>query len=619
MRFPAFTQPAALAGKWLKPLMRQCCLVWGLWWMVAALAQTNAQALTHTLTTAELVSLSGIREVKLPHKLNATDFPAQGGLVRYTLRVDLPQAPAEPLAIYVNKLSKSGRVKLNGLEVNACALGRLEEIRCLNQPLLFLPPLAYWREGINEVEIEVHANRLQPNGMSAVLVGEAEALDTQVYQPAQFWRVDTLNMLAWVSLILGLFSFAIAWLIPGQRLFLWVGLNGITGALAKATLLQTHPWVSVDFFVWLAYASRLVGIPFMLLAILGFFDQQGWMRKLQRPLLIYTLVAMLVMWFTHLNATAVSLVYLPVVALSVGLLLAISLWTWQDPKPRHLLITAVVMVLVVIGIADWLRFNGAAGFDVLLLMPYAHSGLSLVFYGVLLSMVGDALKASQMQEQLLQDKVAERTQALQAVHQQLTAIEVERSAQAERERLLQDLHDGFGSQLSSARLMVAQGGLGTTEIHTLLSECMSDLHLVADTLGSQHKTLALALADLRFRTDRRTAELPLQWHWNVSLETLPALPERSLLQILRIVQEAINNALKHAQATHITMEAHFDRVQQQLRISITDDGVGIPEGVAAGRGLHNMRQRARELGAQLHWLAQPQGTQVLLVWTPATV
>ena len=105
----------------------------------------------------------------------------------------------------------------------------------------------------------------------------------------------------------------------------------------------------------------------------------------------------------------------------------------------------------------------------------------------------------------------------------------------------------------------------------------------------------------------------------MSLETLPALPERSLLQILRIVQEAINNALKHAQATHITMEAHFDRVQQQLRISITDDGVGIPEGVAAGRGLHNMRQRARELGAQLHWLAQPQGTQVLLVWTPATV
>ena len=570
-----------------------------------------------TLHTAVLLSLNGERTVRLPHKLDATDFAPQGGLVRYALQINLPDTPKEPLGIYVNKLSKSGRVKLNGLAVNACALGPLEDLRCLNQPLFFLPPLAYWREGVNEVEIEVHANRLQPNGLSAVMVGDAATLDTQVYQPAQFWRVDTLNMLAWVSLILGVFSFAIAWLIKGQRLFLWVGLNGIMGALAKATLLQTHPWVSVDFFVWLAYASRLVGIPFMLLAILGFFDKQSWMRKLQWPLLLYTLVAMLVMWFTHLNATAVSLVYLPAMVLSVGLLLAMSLWTWQDPKPRHLLITGVVLILVVIGFTDWLRFNGAAGFDTLLLMPYAHSGLSLVFYGVLLSMVGDALKASQMQEQLLQEKVAERTQALQAVHQQLTAIEVERSAQAERERLLQDMHDGFGSQLSSARLMVAQGDLGKTEIHTLLSECMSDLHLVADTLGSQHQTLALALADLRFRTDRRTAELPIQWHWDVTLEHLLAVSERSMLQILRVVQESINNALKHAQAQQIHIAARFDRVQQQLRISITDDGVGMPEGVAAGRGLHNMRQRARELGAQLHWLPQPQGTQVLLVWTPA--
>ena len=605
--------------------------MWGLWLMVAASAQTSTpitaladepapqsqHAPIQTLHAAVLRSLSGERSVRLPHKLDATDFAPQGGLVRYALQINLPDSPKEPLGMYVNKLSKSGRVKLNGMEVNACALGPLEDLRCLNQPLFFLPPMAYWREGVNEIEIEVHANRLQPNGLSAVMVGDAATLDTQVYQPAQFWRVDTLNMLAWVSLILGVFSFAIAWLIQGQRLFLWVGLNGIMGALAKATLLQTHPWVSVDFFVWLAYASRLVGIPFMLLAILGFFDKQSWMRKLQWPLLLYTLVAMLVMWFTHLNATAVSLVYLPVMVLSVGLLLAMSLWTWQDPQPRHLLITGVVLVLVVIGFTDWLRFNGAAGFDTLLLMPYAHSGLSLVFYGVLLSMVGDALKASQMQEQLLQEKVAERTQALQAVHQQLTAMEVERSAQAERERLLQDMHDGFGSQLSSARLMVAQGDLGKTEIHTLLSECMSDLHLVADTLGSQHQTLALALADLRFRTDRRTAELPLQWHWDAALEHLPAVSERGMLQILRVVQESINNALKHAQAQQIQIAARFDRVQQQLRISITDDGVGMPEGVAAGRGLHNMRQRARELGAQLHWLPQPQGTQVLLVWTPA--
>ena len=630
MSIQAFTQssPAmdGLGCQWLVPRWFVWAMVWfGLLCVWTAAAQPTSQtadtafapaepAPTQTLRHATLLGLGGSRHVNLPHKLDASDFDPQGGLVHYTLRLDLPAVPQAKLGIYVSKLSKSGRLLLNGMEVNACALGALQDIRCLNQPHLFVPPLAYWRAGTNHIEFQIHANRLQPNGLSAVLVGDALTLDTAVFQPALFWRVDMLNMLVWVSLILGLFSFAIAWLIQGQRLFLWVGLNGIVAALAKASLLQVHPWISVDFFVWTAYASRLVGIPFMLLAILGFFDQQVWMRRLQWPLLGYTALAAAALWFTHVHATVVSLVYLPLILLSVGLLLAMSRWTWQAPKVRHVVITGVVLALVVIGIADWLRFNGVAGFDVLLLMPYAHSALSLVFYAVLLSMVGESIKASQSQEQVLNEKVAERTQALEAVHRQLTAIQVAQSAQAERERLLQDIHDGFGSQLSSARLMVAQGELDKAGINRLLSECMSDLHLVADTLGSSHKTLALALADLRHRTQRRTAELALTWHWQLELEGMPALSERSMLQLLRVGQEAINNVLKHAQARQVWVEASFDRVQMCLRLRIQDDGVGMAGGVTAGRGLHNMRQRARELGAELTFLALEPGTLVMLVW-----
>jgi len=630
MSIQAVTQPnPAIDGwrcQWLVPRWFVWAMVWfGLLCVCTAAAQPTSKAAdtasapaktapTQTLRHAKLLGLGAPRYVNLPHKLEPSDFEPQGGLVHYVLRLDLPAVPQEKLGIYVNKLSKSGRVLLNGEEVGACALGALQEIRCLNQPQLFVPPLTSWRAGTNHIEFQIHANRLQPNGLSAVVVGDALTLDTAVFQPALFWRVDMLNMLVWMSLLLGIFSFAIAGLIKGRQLYVWVGMSGVLGALAKASLLQVHPWISVDFFVWTAYASRLVGIPFNLLAILGFFGKQALMRKLQWPLLIYAAFAAATLWFTQVNTTAVSLLYLPLILLAVVLILAMGLWTWQDPKPRHLLITVVVLALVVIGIADWLRFNGVAGFDVLLLMPYASSALVLVFYTVVLSMVGQALKASQTQEQVLNQKVAERTQALEAVHRQLTAIQVEQAAQAERERLLQDIHDGFGSQLSSARLMVAQGELDKAGIHRLLSECMSDLHLVADTLGSSHKTLAVALADLRHRTERRTAELALTWHWHLELEGMPALSERSMLQLLRVGQEAINNVLKHAQARHVWVEASFDRVQMCLRLRIQDDGVGMAGVVTAGRGQHNMRQRARELDAELTFLTLKPGTLVMLVW-----
>ena len=65
---------------------------------------------------------------------------------------------------------------------------------------------------------------------------------------------------------------------------------------------------------------------------------------------------------------------------------------------------------------------------------------------------------------------------------------------------------------------------------------------------------------------------------------------------LLIVREAVNNAIKHAQATEIRIQAALGR--QSLALSITDDGRGIPANPspAAGNGLKNMAARAAALG-----------------------
>jgi signal transduction histidine kinase len=70
------------------------------------------------------------------------------------------------------------------------------------------------------------------------------------------------------------------------------------------------------------------------------------------------------------------------------------------------------------------------------------------------------------------------------------------------------------------------------------------------------------------------------------------------LQVLRIIQEAINNALKHAKASEILVSArHVEGRGFDIRIE--DDGIGIDANVVEGRGLENLRRRAREVGANL--------------------
>jgi signal transduction histidine kinase len=90
-------------------------------------------------------------------------------------------------------------------------------------------------------------------------------------------------------------------------------------------------------------------------------------------------------------------------------------------------------------------------------------------------------------------------------------------------------------------------------------------------------------------------------HWNLQVDYAPEVSPNAVLQILRLVQEALNNALKHAKATNIHLDFNYDEVDGQLTISVADDGVGIgSDGQPVyGRGQKNMLARARALGGKL--------------------
>lgn len=84
------------------------------------------------------------------------------------------------------------------------------------------------------------------------------------------------------------------------------------------------------------------------------------------------------------------------------------------------------------------------------------------------------------------------------------------------------------------------------------------------------------------------------------------------MNIYRVIQEAVNNAIKYAEASSITVDV--SEVQKQFRIEIKDDGEGFNiNGIEFGNGLNNMKKRAKDINAKFQVnTSEGEGTQIVL-------
>jgi len=189
----------------------------------------------------------------------------------------------------------------------------------------------------------------------------------------------------------------------------------------------------------------------------------------------------------------------------------------------------------------------------------------------------------------------------------------------ERQRLMQDMHDGLGSSLISAIRSVERGSLVGTEVSQVLKDCLDDLKLTIDSMEPIEADLLLLLATLRFRLEPRLEGTGVTLLWEV--QELPALAwidPSSGLHILRIVQESIANILRHTQATQIRVATAM--AGDGVLVSIEDNGQGFDVDASlarksTGRGLHNQQRRAQALGGRVAWLSATAGTRFTL-WLP---
>jgi len=182
----------------------------------------------------------------------------------------------------------------------------------------------------------------------------------------------------------------------------------------------------------------------------------------------------------------------------------------------------------------------------------------------------------------------------------------------ERKRIARDLHDGIGSMLSSQKMrlmkMHADSEAGDkaeiSNIITILSNSITELRQVAynlmpevlSRLGLKH-----ALSDLCFM--HRSDSVDIIFHAN---EIREDIPESIQITIYRIVQELINNALKHAEATEIIVDCSQN--ENLFFITVEDNGKGFITGNAkqlSGLGLKNLQNRLELLNGNIDINSSP--------------
>lgn len=188
----------------------------------------------------------------------------------------------------------------------------------------------------------------------------------------------------------------------------------------------------------------------------------------------------------------------------------------------------------------------------------------------------------------------------------------------ERARIARDLHDGLGQMLNAIKMnirLLHNDTAAAANLPGLLDEAIQESVRISENL------LPSKLRDFDLATCLRSfcAQLHDTTRTRISFDDLGSHTHMDLTQkvnFYRIAQEAVNNAVKHAQACSISVQ--LAEANGYVRLSVEDDGRGMRPGLKRKSGLSNMRERAEIMGGKLTVESDPKRGTMVIVEVPAS-
>ncbi|RZL00080.1 MAG: PAS domain-containing sensor histidine kinase [Rubrivivax sp.] len=227
----------------------------------------------------------------------------------------------------------------------------------------------------------------------------------------------------------------------------------------------------------------------------------------------------------------------------------------------------------------------------------------------------------------LEQRVAERTQALSQALSQLRELQahIDGVREAERKRIAREIHDELGSLLVGLKMDVSWLEKRVADQPALHCKCRDMRGLIdgaVDKVGRIITDLRPSILDhqglwptLEWQAQDFMDSSELRCHWTMDIAAGLAEPEGPMATaVFRIFQEMLSNVARHAQATEV--EIRLCARPSDLTLRVKDNGRGAPPSVfnsPHAYGVMGMRERAGHFGGWLHIDSQMgQGTQIIL-------
>jgi signal transduction histidine kinase len=251
-----------------------------------------------------------------------------------------------------------------------------------------------------------------------------------------------------------------------------------------------------------------------------------------------------------------------------------------------------------------------------LMLQFAAPLPLMIFSWILLTRFVQVLDEAESLNVDLEHRVEIKRIELEKNFQKLQELEKKSVLVHERERIMRDMHDGMGGHLVSTLSMIEASEGDHEDISQSLRDALDDLRVMIDSLDPVDDDLTTVLGMYRSRIQPRLEQSNIKINWKVTdIPNIPDLGPEKVLQVLRILQEAISNIIKHANADQITVqteEVTTSGGNSSVYVRISDDGKGMETMNVSGRGLKNMRRRAEQIGAELEIESHTSGTTVSL-------
>jgi signal transduction histidine kinase len=534
--------------------------------------------------------------VVLPHR-----HPSRAGTARYRVHFDLAGPPVQRLFLYIPSVNRRLTLAFNGHSLSDNSELALWSGPLVRRPALLDVPPEFLKSGRNDLTIRVASGRFEaPSYLSRMFIGTEAALAPNYrLRTLLEERLKTMALAAHLLLSIGI---VLAYLFrPKDPLFSWLAAGVVVGMAVSIGFYTDFQFGFDNLRHYVLAALPALGGLFvgMALVIIG----------LPRPPLLCAFIVGVPIVSVLAYATGIlsaqALVWTGAPLLLIGTLAATVIVAWGALRRAS---TDARILLVPFFLVLWFMlrdFAVAGGYleGSLLVGSYSRPIFLAAVMAVLMRRLAMSLDHLDRANETLNRRLAEQEAELAGLHQ-AERIEAARLVrEQERQRLTRDLHDGISGHLVSIIAMTERSAGETKAIEDAARRALDDLRLVIYSLDLGDRELSLALANFRERLIPQLQRLGVELDWSIAdLPEVSGVTPGNALAVLRILQEAITNALKHGPARRIVIRGR-SAGGGQAAITVENDGAALTK-AGNGFGLDNMRHRARQLNGsvELEWL-----------------